>query len=451
MERTILYTLSLCTALLALSCTKEMETEENPDMPDVPCRVEFRIETEAAEGIVPVGEAVTRATDNAVRNLNFYVYGSGGLIRSGYTMSAFVPTMALVPGTYRVYLIANAGSSLGQMDEAELLALSTPVTGQDGFLQNGAMYLSGMQTMTVAGPSTCRIVLRRAAAKININVRFGPQMEDACIVHVVPGNAPATGSAFGENRLTAADPQIEFLYTDLSPGNLSTLSMSYYQYENMAGSVASITDPADRIDGKAPTMASYVSIRVLWDGAYWDYKVYLGSNATTDFNVRRNTVYNYDITIMGVNADDLRIAMTEIIFWVGRKISIGGRYYRDGFSWNTRVAYTQMEILTDNCDPGEEYTVSFQPLSGTFHSDWQMEYMISSLPAEQREYKPIIPGEQITVHKGNGTSEVIFAFSNYEGTKNYNTTDNYFEFTVCDSRGRGRTVVLSTNMDEWFN
>ena len=229
-------------------------------------------------------------------------------------------------------------------------------------------------------------------------------MEGARIVHVVPGNAPATGSVFGENRLTAADPQIEFPYPDLSSGNLSTLSMSYYQYENLAGSVGSITDPA---------------------------------------------LYDYDVTIEGVNADDLRIAMTEIIFWVGRKLSIGGRYYRDGFYWNTRVAYSQLEIVTDNCDPGEEYAVSFRSLSGTFHSDWKMEYMIFSLPAEQREYKPIAPGERITVHKGNGTSVVIFAFSNYEGTKNYNTTDNYFEFTVCDSRGRGRTAVLSTNRDEW--
>lgn len=265
---------------------------------------------------------------------------------------------------YHVYLITNAGSSLGQMDEAELLALSTPVTGQDGFLQNGAMYLSGMQTMTVAGNTTCRIVLRRAAAKISINVHLGPQMEDARIVHVVPGNAPATGSVFGENRLSASDPQIEFPYADLSPGNLPALSMSYYQYENMAGSVASITDAAGRIDGMAPAMASYVSIRVLWDGAYWDYKVYLGSNTTTDFNVRRNTLYNYDVTIEGVNIDDLRIAMTEIIFWAGRKIAIGGKYYRDGFSWNARVAYTQLEILTDNCDPDEEYAVSFQPPFG---------------------------------------------------------------------------------------
>ena len=79
-----------------------------------------------------------------------------------------------------------------------------------------------------------------------------------------------------------------------------------------------------------------------------------------------------------------------------------------------------------------------------------MEYMISSLPSAQREYKPLAPGEQVTVHKGNGTSEVVFAFSNLESTKNFNTEDNYFEFTVCDSRGRGRTVVLSTNEAEWL-
>ena len=192
-------------------------------------------------------------------------------------------------------------------------------------------------------------------------------------------------------------------------------------------------------------------IRVLWDGAYFDYKVYLGSGGdASDFNVRRNTVYNYDVTIEGVSADDLRIAMTEYIFWVGRDYSIGGQRYRDGFSWNVRVAYTQLEVWTDNCDPDQEYTVSFRPLSGTFHSDWTMEYMISSLPPGQKQYLPLVPGERVTIHKGNGEAEVIFAFSNLEGTKNFNTTDNYFEFTVCDSRGWGRTVVLSTNMDEWF-
>lgn len=96
-------------------------------MPDVPCRVEFRIETEAA----------TRATDHAVRNLNFYVYGNSGLVRSGYTISAFVPTMTLVPGTYRVYVVANAGSSLGQMDESELLVLPRPSRNRTASCKTG--------------------------------------------------------------------------------------------------------------------------------------------------------------------------------------------------------------------------------------------------------------------------------------------------------------------------
>lgn len=287
-KRTILYTLCLCTALLGFSCTKEMETEEHPAMPDVPCRVEFRIETEAA----------TRATDHAVRNLNFYVYGNSGLVRSGYTISAFVPTMTLVPGTYRVYVVANAGSSLGQMDESELLVLSTPVTEQDGFLQNGAMYLSGMQTMTVAGSTTCRIVLRRAAAKISLNVRFGPEMEGARIVHVVPGTPRPPARCSGEpphgggpaDRVPLPRPvvrkPVHALHVVLpvrEPGRERRLHHR----------------PGRPYRRQGPATASYVSIRVLWDGAYFDYKVYLGSNTTSDFNVRRNTLYDYDVTIEG--------------------------------------------------------------------------------------------------------------------------------------------------------
>lgn len=441
--------LCLGTLLLALSCTKEMEPEKHPAMPETPCRVTFRIETEPAEGIVSADLPDTRIS-RPIRDVNFYVYGDRGLLRSGYTASAFVPTMTLTPGSYRIYVIANAGRSLERISEAELLRYTTPVTAADGFVQDEAMYLSGMQTITVAGPATCRIVLRRLAAKIDLNVRIDDALEGARIVHVMPGNAPSSCSVFGENRLTAQDPQIEFPYADLSPGALRTFSTSYYQYENLAGSVGSITDPADRIDGKAPPTASYVSIRVLWAGAYWDYKVYLGSNSTTDFNVRRNTVYNYDITIMGVNADDLRISMTELIFWAGNNVTIGGKRYQDGFYWNTRVAYAELNIMTDNCDPDEEYTLSFRKLSGTFHTNWEMQYMVISLPSGMREYLPLYEGQKISVRKGNGRTAIMFAFSNYSGTQNHNTTDNYFEFTVRNKKGDGRTVVLSTNMDEWF-
>lgn len=435
--------------LTLASCTKDAGTEGVPAVADTACPVTFRLETEAAAGIAPLNEPSTRIS-RPILDLNFLVYNDGGLVRSGYMTSSMIPTMKLVPGTYRVYAVANFGRQLGPVSEEELLRLSAPVTAPEGFVQGDAMYLSGMLTLNVTGPTTGRIVLRRLAAKVNLTVRIADGFKDAYLVHVLPGNAPADCPAFAEHRLSASAPQLEFPYADLTPGSLRTFTMSYYQYENLAGTNPAVIHQRERTDANAPEGASYVSIRVLRDGAWFNYKVYLGGNNTSDFNVRRNTVYNYDITIEGVDADDLRISSTEFIFWAGRKLSIGGRYYRDGFAWSTRVAYCQLEIVTDNCDPEEVYTVSFRPLSGTFHEDWTMEYMISSLPSAQREYKPLAPGEQVTVHKGNGTSEVVFAFSNLESTKNFNTEDNYFGFTVCDNRGRGRTVVLSTNMDEWL-
>lgn len=442
--------LLLGSLLLTLaSCTKDAGTDDASATADTACPVTFRLETEAAAGIAPLNEPSTRIS-RPILDLNFLVYNDGSLVRAGYMTSPMIPTMKLVPGTYRVYAVANFGHQLGPVSEEELLRLSAPVTAPEGFVQGDAMYLSGMLTLNVTGPTTGRIVLRRLAAKVNLTVRIADDFKDAYLVHVLPGNAPADCPAFAEHRLSASAPQLEFPYADLTPGALRTFTMSYYQYENLAGTNPAVIHQRERTDANAPEGASYVSIRVLRNGAWFDYKVYLGGNNTSDFNVRRNTVYNYDITIEGVDADDLRISSTEYIFWAGRKLSIGGRYYRDGFAWSTRVAYSQLEIVTDNCDPEEEYTVSFRPLSGTFHEDWTMEYMISSLPSAQREYKPLAPGEQVTVHKGNGTSEVVFAFSNLESTKNFNTEDNYFGFTVCDNHGRGRTVVLSTNMDEWL-
>lgn len=435
--------------LTLASCIKDAGTDDASATADTACPVTFRFETEAAAGIASLNEPSTRIS-RPILDLNFLVYNDGGLVRSGYMTSPMIPTIKLVPGTYRVYAVANFGRQLGQMSESELLRLSAPVTAPEGFVQGDAMYLSGMLTLNVTGPTTGRIVLRRLAAKVNLTVRIADGFKDAYLVHVLPGNAPADCPAFAEHRLSASAPQLEFPYADLTPGSLRTFTMSYYQYENLAGTNPAVIHQRERTDANAPEGASYVSIRMLRDGAWFDYKVYLGGNNTSDFNVRRNTVYNYDITIEGVDADDLRISSTEYIFWAGRKLSIGGRYYRDGFAWSTRVAYCQLEIVTDNCDPEEVYTVSFRPLSGTFHEDWTMEYMISSLPSAQREYKPLAPGEQVPVHKGNGTSEVVFAFSNLESTKNFNTEDNYFGFTVCDNRGRGRTVVLSTNMDEWL-
>lgn len=104
--------------LTLASCTKDAGTEGVPVVADTACPVTFRLETEAADGIVPLNEPFTRI-ERPVTDLNFLVYGDGGLVCSGYLLSSMIPTMKLAPGTYRVYAVANFGCQLGQISEED--------------------------------------------------------------------------------------------------------------------------------------------------------------------------------------------------------------------------------------------------------------------------------------------------------------------------------------------
>ena len=219
-----------------------------------------------------------------------------------------------------------------------------------------------------------------------------------------------------------------------------------FLYENTQGVNDAITDPKDRIESKVPALSSYVAISILKDDVLYDYKVYLGGNTTTDFNVRRNTNYHYDITIFGTNPNDLRLSKTEITFWAGGKeMAINYNW----FYWLARTAYSELVLTTENYEPDTEYTVSFKPITGTFHADWKMQYLIDPESPLPQSYKDIVPEEKVVVHKGSGTIRVKFRFSNYEGLQNYNTGDNDFEFNVRTTHGVGRTIIVSTNQNKW--
>ena len=70
--------------------------------------------------------------------------------------------------------------------------------------------------------------------------------------------------------------------------------------------VPSITDQDKNADN-APSCASYLMIRAARGNRTLYYRVYLGRNNTTDFNVGRNTSHTLDITISGDNEVDTRV------------------------------------------------------------------------------------------------------------------------------------------------
>ena len=80
-----------------------------------------------------------------------------------------------------------------------------------------------------------------------------------------------------------------------------------YLFENPQGTVPSITDQRDKNADNAPACASYLMIRATRGSRILDYRIYLGENNTTDFNVGRNTAHTLDITISGDNEVDTRV------------------------------------------------------------------------------------------------------------------------------------------------
>lgn len=453
MLKPIFKMLSLCLCLWVSSCSRDEEAFSSLSPDNDSCLVEFHLSTESTAGLDVMTSPVTRLLNNEIQNVNLYLYNDDyDIFRHAYTLSPSLPSMRLPVGTYRIYIIANAGQDLGVMDEETLLQLRTPETTEDNISGAQGMYMAAKETVTFRDRSAnLNILLKRLAVQIHLSIRLDDLLGDAKLVHVQPAAAPASCSVFSDNRLiNSADPCLSFPYVDLTDSNLKEYSQSYYQYENMQGNNYDITDPADRIEENVPLLSSYVSIRILKEGTFYDYKIYLGSNTTSDFNLRRNTSYQYNIAILGTNPDDLRVSKTEIIIWAGNNYTIGGVRYQNGFVWNVRTAYAELDITTENCDPDTEYFFSFRTLSGTFKSNWNMQYMVINVPSGQKQYLPITPGKEISVHKGNGETQIMFAFSNYAGTTNYNTTDNYFEFNIRDKNGIGRTIILSTDPNQWI-
>lgn len=143
--------------------------------------------------------------------------------------------------------------------------------------------------------------VRRTVAKIAYNIRVADKVPDLELRSVrlcsVPGRTtlftPASTPSTSEKDFTDA-PLVE-----LPDAARRSCSGVQYLFENPQGTVPSITDQRDKNADNAPSCASYLMIRATRGSRILDYRIYLGENNTTDFNVGRNTSHTLDITISG--------------------------------------------------------------------------------------------------------------------------------------------------------
>ena len=289
--------------LLLCSCSREVTMPVDSAASERPVTAELRITTE------DMLRLATRATDEeAIRDINLYLFGrSNGQSLHFYSRSALVRFECL-PGEYDLYVAANLGADLGERSAQQLLDYT--IKWQEEY---ATLPMSAVMTVAIA-PDKGTVTLptlsvRRTVAKIAYNIRVADKVPDLELRSVrlcsVPGHTtpftPASTPSTSEKDFTDA-PLVE-----LPDAARRSCSGVQYLFENPQGTVSSITDQRDKNADNAPACASYLMIRAARGNRTLYYRVYLGRNNTTDFNVGRNTSHTLDITISGDNEVDTRV------------------------------------------------------------------------------------------------------------------------------------------------
>ncbi|WP_417007627.1 DUF4906 domain-containing protein [Alistipes putredinis] len=289
--------------LLLCSCSREVTMPVDSAASERPVTAELRITTE------DMLRLATRATDEeAIRDINLYLFGrSNGQSLHFYSRSALVRFECL-PGEYDLYVAANLGADLGERSVQQLRTYT--IKWQEEY---ATLPMSAVMTVAIA-PDKGTVTLptlsvRRTVAKIAYNIRVADKVPDLELRSVrlcsvpeyttlfTPASAPSTS----EKDFTDA-PLVE-----LPDAARRSCSGVQYLFANPQGTVSSITDQRDKNADNAPACASYLMIRAARGNRTLYYRVYLGRNNTTDFNVGRNTSHTLDITISGDNEVDTRV------------------------------------------------------------------------------------------------------------------------------------------------
>lgn len=242
------------------------------------------------------------------------------------------------------YIILNGGEILNDFQEsaehtrADLLKKTCPIS-----LNNGRPNIGARPFLLTAGPAPYtmtaeeeKVVLvsrvYRAYAKLTLNVKFPTNSNDffevseATITNIPKNMALYAGG--GDNANYPDIKDIEILPITLSSVSTNGGPVSFYMPENIRGTGSSLSFQGKNITSNGPggnldgctyltLKGKYYYDKTLVDGNYVqapidvEYRFYLGSNLTNDYNIRRDHHYKLTVNITGANSADLRVTITN--------------------------------------------------------------------------------------------------------------------------------------------
>ena len=138
-----------------------------------------------------------------------------------------------------------------------------------------------------------------------------------------------TGSS-SDNVFPVADVNNFFDYVEeaAAPTEEDEISRTWFVPENLKGTITN-TDPKKKDTDHAPKRSTYVDVSGYYTNKDGDeepvtYRIYLGANATDDFDLVRNNAYTIKVTIKGKNEHDTRVLVNK---------GVPAGQYEDGGEW----------------------------------------------------------------------------------------------------------------------
>lgn len=255
-------------------------------------------------------EVVLRSTDeNSITDVNVFLVQEQDIVFHKYYPSETVQ-FEYPAGHYRLFVIANHHTDLGDLDIEELRAYTLHYKQEYKDLPMTAV--SDIEIVTSNDVQVLPPVeVSRSVAKINYKIVVESPMQNIILQSVQVISLPQTFRPFDDTGAGTSErfENAEIIQND---DRVSMMAGSFYMLPNPQGTVADITKQEDKNPRTAPAHATYLRIRATAGSKVLDYIVYLGENETSDFNIRPNTAHTLNITILNDNEADIRISSYTI-------------------------------------------------------------------------------------------------------------------------------------------
>mgnify|MGYP002791868938 CR=1 FL=1 len=354
----------------------------------------------------------TRAAtdDTRIDDINLYLFPANGDPARHIYIAPVRPVVLEQPkGDYMLYAIANLGHNAGERTQDFVRTLR--IERDPAALADAPFPMSAQQAVTVRGDTQIAVSLIRAVAKVNFNYTVAADFASSFRVKSVQlRSVPLNVTLFGSSRADAAGVVADMEKVLTATG--TEYNATYYLLENRQGQVAGIGSQQQKDEAHAPEYATYIAVAGEADGIQVMYRIYLGENNTTDFNVVRNRVYNINARILGMNTMDWRVSTAEVA------VTPLAESYRPGAS-----AAAILELVSTN-DPGNAYYLSYQLDTGQG---------IVTIDGERRT-----AGTPYPLLSGNGTATADIAYTQEV------SGDVRLRLTVTDKHGCKMERILTT-------